>query len=279
MRSLIAMGLSAYLSVTACAAEIPLFDAHIHYGHDIWDTISPEKAIAKLRKAGIRKALVSSANDDGTLMLLREAPDLIVPALTPYRKVGELAIWLRDESVPAYLEERLKKAGYVALGEFHAYGAEADLPVVRRVVQLARKHGLYLHADSDAQAIERIFQQDPNARVIWAHAGNDPAHRVLAMLRKYENLWCDLAMRDRIAQNGELLPEWRAAFAEFPDRFMIGTDTYSVGIWGEVEAHAASVRRWLSGLPSEIAERIAYKNAETLFSRPPAGSSGDPDNK
>src|SRR5690606_37198618 len=138
---------------------------------------------------------------------------------------------------------------------------EADLPVVRRVVELAREHGLYLHADSDAEAIERIFRQDPRARVIWAHAGNDSAHRVLAMLRKYENLWCDLAMRDRIAQNGELFPEWRAAFAEFPDRFMIGTDTYSVSIWGEVEAHAASVRRWLSGLPSDIAERIAYRNA------------------
>lgn len=276
MRSLIAVCLSAYLSVTACAAEIPLFDAHIHYGHDVRDSIAPEKAVTILRKAGIKKALVSSADDDGTLMLLQEAPDLIVPALTPYRKVGELASWLRDDSVPAYLEERLKKARYVALGEFHAYGAEADLPVVRRVVELAREHGLYLHADSDAEAIERIFQQDPNARVIWAHAGNEPAHRVLALLRKYENLWCDLAMRDRIARNGELIPEWRAAFEEFPDRFMVGTDTLSVGRWYEVEAHAASVRSWLKALPLEVAERIAYKNAETLFSRPSPGRTGNP---
>lgn len=276
MRSLIAVCLSAYLSVTVCAAEIPLFDAHIHYGHDVRDSIPPAKAVTILREAGIKKALVSSADDDGTLMLLREAPDLIVPALTPYRKVGELASWLTDESVPAYLEERLKKARYVALGEFHAYGAEADLPVVRRVVQLAKEHGLYLHADSDAEAIERIFQQDPSARVIWAHAGNEPAHRVVASLRKYENLWCDLAMRDRIARNGELLPEWRAAFAEFPDRFMVGSDTYSVGIWGEVEAHAASVRSWLKALPSEVAERIAYRNAETLFNRPSPGQTGNP---
>lgn len=276
MRSLMALAFSAYLSATAWAAEIPIFDVHIHYGHDVWDSIPPEKAIAILRNAGIRKALASSANDDGTLMLVREAPDLIVPALTPYRKVGELASWLRDDSVPAYLEERLRKARYVALGEFHAYGAEADLPVVRRVVELAREYGLYLHADSDAEAIERIFQQDPNARVIWAHAGNDPAHRVLAMLRKHENLWCDLAMRDRIAQNGELLPEWRAAFEEFPGRFMVGTDTFSVGRWYEVESHAASVRSWLKTLPSDVAERIAYKNAETLFSRPSPGQTGSP---
>lgn len=276
MRNLIAMGLSAYLSATAWAAEIPVFDVHIHYGHDVWNSIPPDKAIAILRNAGIRKALVSSADDDGTLMLVREAPDLIVPALTPYRKVGELASWVRDDSVPAYLEERLKKAKYVALGEFHAYGAEADLPVVRRVVELAKEHGLYLHADSDAEAIKRIFQQDPNARVIWAHAGNDPAHRVLAMLRKYENLWCDLAMRDRIARDGELLPEWRAAFEEFPDRFMVGTDTFSVSRWYEVESHAASVRSWLNGLPPQIAERIAYKNAEALFGR---SSPGPTDNR
>ncbi len=267
MRNLIALSVSAYLLVTACAAETPLFDAHIHYGHDVWDAIPPKEAIAILRKAGIRKALVSSADDDGTLMLMQEAPDLIVPALTPYRRVGEFASWLTDESVPAYLEERLKKTRYIALGEFHAYGAEADLPVFKRVVELAKQRGLYLHADSDADAIERIFQQDPDARVIWAHAGNDPAHRVLAMLRKYKNLWCDLAMRDRIARSGELLPEWRAAILEFPDRFLVGSDTFSVGRWHEVAEHAASVRRWLKSLPAEVAERVAYKNAEVLFSQ------------
>ena len=111
MRGLIAVALNAFMAAAAYAAEIPIFDAHIHYGHDVWEAMPPEEAIATLRRAGIRHAVVSSANDDGTLMLLREAPEVIVPALSPYRNNGEMKSWLTDDSVPAYLEERLNKAG------------------------------------------------------------------------------------------------------------------------------------------------------------------------
>jgi len=267
MRGLVAVTLSTCLSATTYAGEVPVFDTHIHYGQDVWEGVSPKEAIAVLRKAGVRYALVSSANDDGTLTLFREAPDLVVPALSPYRKPAELESWLRDDTVPAYLEDRLKKASYVALGEFHAYSTEAELPVFKRLVEIARKHRLYLHADSDDDAIERIFQLDPDARVIWAHAGFEPLDRVLAMLRKHTNLWCDLAMRGRIARGGKVHPDWRAAFEEFPDRFMVGTDSFSVGRWHEVEADIASVREWLKDLPADIAERIAYKNAEALLRR------------
>ncbi|MCL4768728.1 MAG: amidohydrolase family protein [Hyphomicrobiaceae bacterium] len=261
------IALSACLTANAFAADLPIFDTHVHYGLDVWEAMSPKEAVAILRRAGIRAALVSSADDDGTLMLSREAPELVVPALSPYRKPGELASWLSDDSVPAYLEERLSKARYVAIGEFHAYGDEAVLPVFKRVVQIAKTHRLYLHADSDDDAIEHIFRHDPDARVIWAHAGFEPVDRVLAMLRKHRNLWCDLAMRGRIARGGKVNPEWRAAFVEFPDRFMVGTDTFSAERWREVEADTGAVRKWLNDLPPEIAERIAHKNAEALFSQ------------
>ena len=101
--------------------------------------------------------------------------------------------------------------------------------------------------------------------MIWAHAGFEPPDRVLPMLRKYRNLWCDLAMRGQIASNGKVHPDWRAAFEEFPDRFLVGTDSFSVARWHGVEGDANSVRQWLQDLPPEIAERIAYKNATALF--------------
>lgn len=124
------------------AAELSLFDAHIHYNHDAWEVVSPREAIAFLRQAGVLRALVSSSSDDGTQKLYAEAPDLIVPELRPYRKNGETSRWLRDESLPGYLEERLKRYRYVAIGEFHVTGVDADLPVVRAVVRLAKQHGL-----------------------------------------------------------------------------------------------------------------------------------------
>ncbi len=50
--------------VPAQAADImPLVDAHLHYSHDAWDDLPPKDAIAVLRRAGLKKAFVSSSND------------------------------------------------------------------------------------------------------------------------------------------------------------------------------------------------------------------------
>jgi hypothetical protein len=254
------------------AAELPIFDAHVHYSHDAWQVVPPKEAVALLRKAGLRRALVSSSDDEGTQKLLAEAPDLIVPELRPYRTRADVSGWVRDEAIIAYLEERLRRHRYVGIGEFHLYGADADLPVPRRMVELARQHGLLLHAHSDADAVDRLFQQDPGARVLWAHAGFERPERVREMLRKHPRLWADLAFRSDHAAGGRLAPEWRALFLEFPDRFMVGTDTFVPERWHYVSEHAQWSRTWLADLPPEVAERIAWKNGEALFgAAPPAG--------
>jgi hypothetical protein len=255
------------LAVPARAADTPLpvFDAHLHYSHDAWERLPPKEAVALLRQAGLKRAMVSSSSDEGTQKLYAEAPDLVLPALRPYRMRGEIGTWMRDASVVAHLEARLAKHHYVAIGEYHVYGADADLPVVRRVVQLARQHGLYLHSHSDADAIERQFKQDPGARILWAHSGFEPPEKVREMLRRHKNLWCDLAFRSDHANAGRVDAAWRAAFLEFPDRFLVGTDTFTPERWYYVVEHAKWSRQWLADLPPDVAERIAYKNGETLF--------------
>jgi hypothetical protein len=247
------------------AADLPIFDAHIHYSHDAWDLVPPARAIEILRKAGVKRALVSSSGDDGQQRLAAAAPDLILPSLRPYRSRGEIGTWFRDETLPRYLEERLKKFRYVAIGEFHLYGADADLPVPRRMVQLAREHKLYLHAHSDSDAVERLFRQWPEARILWAHSGFERPEKVREMLRKHKNLWCDLAFRSDQASGGKVAPDWRAAFLEFPDRFMVGTDSFVPERWHYIGEHANWSRQWLSDLPKDVAERIAWKNGEALF--------------
>jgi predicted TIM-barrel fold metal-dependent hydrolase len=250
------------------ADELPIVDAHIHYSHDAWDVVPPREAVAILRRAGVKRALVSSSNDEGTQKLLAEAPDIIVPELRPYRLRGDASTWVRDEAIVAYVEERLRRHTYVAIGEFHLFGADADLPVPRRVVQLAKQYGLMLHAHSDADAIDRLFQQYPEARILWAHAGFEQPERVRAMLRKHANLWADLAFRSDQGSGGKVSPEWRAAFTEFPDRFMVGTDTFVPERWHYVPEHAAFSRAWLADLPADLAEKIAWKNGEALFGGP-----------
>jgi len=261
-----AAGLMASGQLRAAGADpMPIFDAHLHYSHDAWERLPPKEAVALLRKAGLKRAMVSSSSDDGTQLLYKEAPDLILPSLRPYRKRGELGSWMHDATVPTMLEQRLAQYAYVAIGEYHIYGKDADLPVMRRVVQLAKQHQLFLHSHSDADAIERQFNQDPSARILWAHSGFDDPAKVQVMLGQYKNLWCDLAFRSDHATLGKVDSGWREAFMSYPDRFMVGTDTFTPERWYYVVEHANWTRAWLADLPRDVAERIGYRNGEALF--------------
>ena len=262
---LLTMGLALAPAAAPAAAELPIFDAHVHFSHDAADQIALSDAVAILRKAGLKGALVSSSDDAGTQKLYEAAPDIVVPELRPYRRRGEIGSWVRDATVIDYLEARLKRYQYAAIGEFHLYGADADLPVPRRMVELAKQHDLMLHAHSDADAVERLFAQWPQARILWAHSGFDQPEKVRAMLRKHKNLWADLAFRTDQASGGKVDAEWRKAFEEFPDRFMVGTDTFTPERWYFIGEHADWSREWLKDLPPALAERIAWKNGEDVI--------------
>jgi hypothetical protein len=267
LRFLAAAVLVLAFAPARAADVLPIFDAHLHYSHDAWDVVPTKDAIAILRKAGLKRAMVSSSNDDGTQKLFEAAPDLVLPELRPYRTRGEIGTWFRDDTVLGYVEARLKKHRYVAIGEFHIYGADADSAVMRRLVELAKQYRLFLHAHADAEAVDRLFAQDPQARVLWAHAGFAPPDAVRAMLRKHRNLWADLAFRSDQAPGGKVDAGWRAAFMEFPDRFMVGTDTFTPERWHYVGEHANFSRAWLADLPKDVAEQIAWRNGETVFGR------------
>ena len=245
--------------------ELPIFDAHMHYSHDAWTVVPPKEVVEILKKAGVKRAMVSSSNNEGTRMLQDVAPGVIVPELRPYRSRGELSTWAKDPTVLPFLEDLLSKRKYVAIGEFHIYGADADLHNMRGVVQLAKKYGMFLHSHSDADAVVRHFQQDPDAKVLWAHSGFERPEKVREMLRRYPRLTCDLAFLTAHASNGKVAPAWREAFLEFPDRFVVGTDTFTPERWHYVVEHARWSRAWLADLPPDVARKIAYENGDRLF--------------
>ena len=85
------------------------------------------------------------------------------------------------------------------------------------------------------------------------------------MMRRYKNLWAELSSRSDVAPNGEVAAEWREILLEFPDRFMVGTDTYTPQRWSIVGSNARWVQKWLSELPVEVAERVAYRNGESVL--------------
>jgi hypothetical protein len=249
----------------APAATLPIFDAHLHYSHDAVALVPPAQAVQIMREAGLKGALVSSSDDEGTQKLLAAAPDLILPELRPYRTRADVGTWVRDDGIVTYLEARLARFRYVGIGEFHLFGAEADLPVPRRMVALARERQYVLHAHSDTDAVARLFAQWPEARVLWAHSGFEAPSSIAEQLRRYPRLWCDMAYRTDHANGSALDPQWRALFEAFPERFMLGSDTFTPERWHYIGPHARGARQWLASLPQPLAERLAWRNAETLL--------------
>ena len=58
---------------------------------DAWTVVPPAQVVDILKKAGVKRAMVSSSNNDGTRMLQDAAPGIIVPELRPYRSRGEIS--------------------------------------------------------------------------------------------------------------------------------------------------------------------------------------------
>lgn len=269
------MGAAFLLSVMAASAREPqpLFDSHIHFSVGATAIYTPAAAMAILESSGIRAALISSTPNDGTLALHAAYPDKVIPFLRPYRKTRDLATWreerrswYRDPETLPFLEQELARGIYHGIGEFHVDGNEIDTPVMHGLVQLASKHKLWLMAHSDADAIEKLFAFDPNAKILWAHTGMDePAERVAQLLNRYPRLYGELSYRSGVS--GGLSGEWRKLLLQFPDRFVYGSDTWVPSRWAEVPSLTSEAQDWLSSLPGPLAENIAYRNAERLFGK------------
>lgn len=252
-------------SPAAVGASLPISDAHLHYSHDSVELTPPARVIEIMREANLKLALVSSSDDNGTQLLVDLAPDLIVPGLRPYTRRGQLNTWFNDQKNLDYVEDLIIRNRYASIGEFHLYGADADLEIPKRIVELAAEHNLILHAHSDADAIERLLAQDDTVKVLWAHAGFEEPEFVASMLSKHDRLWADLAFRSEVGSGGQLSAEWRALFETHPNRIMLGTDTYTPERIHYIPSHAEGARVWLSTLPTELAENIAWKNAFDLI--------------
>lgn len=264
MRFLLATVFSLMGSMVS-AQDLPIFDAHLHYSHDAVLKVPPEQVAQILRDAGIRKALVSSSDDDGTQRLKAAAPDIVVPSLRPYRRRGETETWMHDPSVIDYLEDRLGRFEYEAIGEFHAFGGDIQTDVIQRMIELARERNLLLHHHGDREALDLIFQSWPDARVLWAHSGFYRPDEVADALATYPRLWADLAYRTDMAGASGVTDPWRDVFTAYPERFMVGSDTFAPERWYYVGPHAEYSRNWLSALPRDIALKIAYQNAEAML--------------
>lgn len=93
-----------------------------------------------------------------------------------------------------------------------------------------------------------------------------PVERVRELLRRHPTLMGELSYRPGLTESdGRLSAAWRALLQEFPDRFLIGSDTWVNARWQHYEALMQAYRQWLGELPPGTARRIAWDNAAALF--------------
>jgi hypothetical protein len=269
-----ALAAASLVSFSADAADEPIeiFDAHMHYNSEPKPYYSVDEVLGVFRKNRVTGILSTSRPNIGTIELMNakasgKAEGLqIVPFIRPYRIRADIQTWFNDPTIFDLIQDEYKRGYYRGIGEFHISGNLAAGEQVKKIVNFAVERDLYLHAHSDDTAVEILMSHNPKARIIWAHTGFGlEASRVAEMLAKYPQLWGELSYRSGITSGGKLTPEWRALFEKYPDRFLLGSDTWISERWASYGETMSEYRAWLAQLPPDIAAKIANGNARRLF--------------
>ena len=275
------------VSAAAQAADYsgPLFDAHLHYNDEAWNGSvgphSPADVLARMQQNGVRAIIANSRPNDGTKALAsleqtRQAGVTVVPFIRLYRNRADYDSWFRDETIYEMVQTEFARgvsgaqAGpYKGIGEFHLYdSANANGPVAKKLMQFAEKNNLAVLSHVDDVAIDLLMAHAPKARLIWAHTGigGVPVARVDALLARYPTLMGELSYRPGLTcEGGKLCPEWRALLLKYPNRFMIGSDTWVNQRWQYYEDLMKGYRFWLGDLPADVARKIGWDNGAALF--------------
>ena len=265
----------------------PLFDAHLHYNQEAWNgQAGPHPlsdVLTRMQRNGVRAVLANSRPNDGTRALAEagaataQAGVTVVPFVRLYRDRADYDNWFRDDTIYQMVQAELARgtpAGpYRGLGEFHLYdSANANGPVARLLMALADSRGLAVLAHVDDVAIDLLMANTPSkgqqTRLIWAHTGigGAPVARVDALMARYPLLMGELSYRPGLTCDGGMLcPEWRALLLKYPNRFVLGSDTWVNQRWQYYDELMQGYRTWLGALPPEVARAIGWDNAARWF--------------
>ena len=293
------------LAAEGQAEQIPLADLHFHPVEGLLpDTILRAMDRAGVRWAG--NGASAMGRDDLWFPFMQAAPDRFLPFAGQgaiymlVRDQGEAAWTLKSPELNRYLEkleQDLQAGRFRGIGElfvnnvntrppaFQGTRYPADSLLMRRLLSLAATYQvpLSIHMEADTgsvEELERLLPIDRKSAVIWAHCGSwAEASLVRRLMTQHPNIFCELSWRDGrrpgprnpnvsiLGFFGRLKSDWKELLEAHSDRFLIGTDSDSLGDYqGIIDLY----RNILAQLTPEAARRIAYENAQRLFRlRPP----------
>ena len=272
---------------------VPIIDLHFH-AEEHWDIPT---LVDRFNGLGVAQAGNGGARSDSTaLSFASTAPGRFIPfggQGSIYRwtaEQGERAWNLQTPQILGYLdqlEEQLRSGALRGIGELFVNNMHsspsntptkypADSPLMQRLWAMSATYqvplSVHMEGESDSVAqMERLLNSNPAGTWIWAHAGQSGPDVIRKLFAAHPNLYCELSARTHLPSvgadvdtNGTLKPLWKQLFEDYPDRFVLGTDT------GEVSyaKYAQLVLRWrtiLDQVSAPTRTKIAHANAERLL--------------
>jgi len=185
-------------------------------------------------------------------------------SLYPGVFVGIGEVLFRHDDLSRLLSDEQPRVNHPALDQVYKYAAEHDMPVFihSNIGTPAYRDPVY------GSEVEEILANHPDTRFVWCHAGYTQNLNITGypgymreMFEKYPNLWVDITWviyTDLIAKDGTVNDEWLELIQEFPDRFLIGTDSI-----GDFSFYHEDIRKYdllLNQLDDHTRDRVAYWN-------------------
>lgn len=217
---------------------------------------------------------------------------------------------LLASGIVAFGEIAAHHVSHARMGPNHPYeSVAADHPLLLLLADIAAEKGVPvdLHFDvvpldmdlppggfnpitpqrlaANLPAFERLLAHNRQARIIWAHAGSDPLRTRLPqlcreLLQRHSNLFMSL----RVGRGGPhptflldedktLKPAWRQLLVDFPERFVVGSDSFFPPFAGHRRTPEEALefsRALIEQLPASVGQAIASGNAHRLYRLPSA---------
>ncbi len=290
----LSLGLEAY--------DGPLFDAMTQIDHKV-DFDAAVERVRAAGVSGMALFARSKRLHDNEMPVLRLAEanrGFILLGAPKYfgfgRDVG-------DDFIKATVQG-VKKHGYRFVGEIlyaHADkkhgrvmpGGETyldpSLPGTKRLLKALAPLDIPLMTHWEPYALERdarkfhaLYEAYPDQIFIVPHMGFAGADTVREFMERHPNLYMTISKRERdrnmlqdlgkrkhygapLIEDGRIVPEWRSVLEHFHDRLLFATDPHMKALWKRYAEPIPFYRAILGQLARDMAEDIAYKNAERIY--------------
>jgi len=265
-------------AAVAAAYAGPLIDAHSHRP----SAKSMDAYVAAMKRHNIAKVVLLGVGgvqkDDAQWIAAaaRAYPDRVVPGLPipdPTRgdAAGTLDVELARTKARVMGEVHLRQVSRkldrnpndAAFLDILKLGAERGVPIVIH----------YELTPAAAAQLEKALAARPDAVVVLAHAGEAKPADLEKILARNTNLRVDLSgmhfqrTPSLATEKGPLDARWKALIEKMPDRFLMGIDVWAPRLFepAMLDRLMQWTRRVLGELPPNVAERVAWKNAATVY--------------